>query len=60
MYYVLDIMYHFFSFVPKVTSTATSLLKGEIVTPNHYFPLEGKTKGTRLTSYYSTKKYYLH
>lgn len=41
-------------------SKEVQLLKGEIVTPNHYHPLEGKIEGTRSTSYYSTKKNYPH
>jgi hypothetical protein len=53
MFYVSDIIFYFFSFVPKLASTTTPLLKGEIVAPNHYRPLEGKTEGTCLISNYS-------
>jgi hypothetical protein len=31
------------------------LLRDEIMIPNHYRPLGGKTKGTRSTPYYSSK-----
>jgi len=32
------------------------ILRGEIAAPNHYRPLGGKTRGTRSTPYYSSKK----
>jgi hypothetical protein len=32
------------------------LLRGEIAALNHYYPLEGKNKGTKSTLYYCTKK----
>jgi hypothetical protein len=36
------------------------VLRGEIAVLNCYCPIRGKTKGTRSTPYYSTKKNYLH
>ncbi len=32
------------------------MLRGEIVALDHYCPLGGKTRGTRSTLYYSSKK----
>jgi len=32
------------------------LLRGEIAALDHYCPLEGKTKGTRSTPYYSIER----